>query len=245
MRPALRSPLLAAPAALLLACLGAAAEELVIHHIPQASLTAAGVPDLPMGANASRWAAQAGFTVRWQAVPFKRSLEELRRNTEPLCVLGVFDVPERRSYARMSVALEPGEPQILIVAKRVAPQMRRLPDARAALLDPRFELLAFDGVAYGATLDRWIAARERAPQWINNGTAKWVSLLARGRADFTISVPSEWQELRAEEPEAKEVEVIALPGMPPPPTRHLACSQRVPPAWLARFDAAARGQPTR
>lgn len=240
-----RSALLATPAALWLACATAAAQELVIQHIPQTNLTATGVPDLTMGANAGRWAAQAGFTVRWQAVPFKRSLEELRRNAEPFCVLGVFDVPERRGYARMSVALEPGEPQILIAARRVAAQMRRLPDARAALLDARFELLAFDGVAYGATLDRWIAARERAPQWINNGTAKWVSLLARGRADFTVSVPSEWRDLQAEEPEAKDLEVITLPGMPPPPTRHLACSQRVPPAWLARFDAAARAAPAR
>jgi len=242
MRAALRHFLTAATLALPLAC--AAADVLVIHHIPQAELTAAGIPDLPMGERTARWAAQAGLEVRWVPVPFKRSLEELRRNDQAFCLLGVFDLPERRRMARLSAPLVPGEPQFLLVASRVAAQMRALRDVRSVMLDPRFELLAFEGVAYGPTLDRWIGERQRKPLWVDNGTAQVAPMLARGRADFTISVASELQALRASGgAEAQSIEVLNLPGMPAPPTRHLACSLRVPAAWLARFDAAARGQP--
>lgn len=246
MRPSLRPALTAAFAALPLAHPGAFAQTLVVHHIPQAGLTAAGVPDLPMGERTARWAAQAGLTLQWQPVPFRRSLEELRRNGAAFCVLGVFDVPQRRQHARLSLPLAAGEPQVLLAARRVAARMRALPDVRSAMLDPRFELLAFDGVAYGAELDRWMAERERAPLWVGSGAAQVVPMLARGRADFTVSVPSEWAQLRATAgAEIRDVEVLQLPGMPAPPTRHLACSLRVPAEWLARFDAAARSQPAR
>lgn len=242
MRPALRHLLTAASLAVPLAC--AATETLVVHHIPQTEVTAAGTPNLPMGERTARWAAQAGLELRWVPVPFKRSLEELRRNGEAFCVLGVFDLPERRRYARFSLPLAAGEPQLLLVASRVAAQMRTLPDTRSAMLDPRFELLAFDGVAYGTKLDRWIAERKRKPLWVGTGTAQVAPMLARGRADFTISVASELQALRAAGgADAQALEVLRLPGMPPSPTRHLACSRRVPAEWLARFDAAARRQP--
>jgi hypothetical protein len=121
--------------------------------------------------------------------------------------------------------------------------MRALPDVRSAMLDTRFELLAFAGVAYGAQLDRWIAERRRPPLWVDSGAAQVLPMLARGRADFTVSVPSEWEQLRATAgADGQAVEALSLPGMPAPPTRHLACSLRVPAEWLARFDAAARAR---
>ncbi|MFT7723255.1 MAG: hypothetical protein QM788_10555 [Roseateles sp.] len=237
---------IAALAVLGLAGAGARADAMVIHHGPLAGLTASGVPDADLSRRTAYWAAQAGLALRWVDVPLKRSLEELRRNEQPFCVLGAFDLPERRRYARFSLPLAAGEGQVLLAARRVAAQMRALPDVRSALLDPRFELLAFDGVAYGTTLDRWIGERTRKPLWVGTGMARLAPMLARGRADFTISVPSALQELRATDgAEAAEIEALVLPGMPPPPTRHLACSLSVPAAWLARFDAAVRRGPPR
>ncbi|MBL8276403.1 MAG: hypothetical protein JNL93_06880 [Pelomonas sp.] len=70
------------------------------------------------------------------------------------------------------------------------------------------------------------------------------TMLARGHADFTTSVASELLELHGRgDPDAEAVETVLLPGMPPPPQRHLACSLKVPPAWLLQFDAAVRAQP--
>lgn len=215
-----------------------------IHHIPLPGVGPDGAPNLPIAGRTALWAQQAGLALRWEAVPFKRSLQALQRNREPFCVLGLFDTPERRRFARYSRPIHREEPQVFLAASRVAGALRRLPSAQAALQDERFKLLVYDGVAYGGPLDAWIAQRSAPPLKAGASTAQLAPMLARGHADFTISVASELQQLRdRNEPDARSLEVVQLPGMPPPPLRHLACSLRVPPDWLARFDAAVRANP--
>lgn len=124
-------------------------------------------------------------------MPFKRSLQDLRRNLQPLCVLGVFDTPARRRFACFSLPLYQEEQQVFLVAARVAPQLRALGNARTAVLSPSLKLMVYDGVAYGGLLDTWIARRQPAPQRASAGTARMATMLARGHADFTISVASE------------------------------------------------------
>lgn len=244
-RPAATPARLMATAVLGLCCTGAGADAMPIHHIlPPAELTPDGVPDLDFSRRTAQWATQAGLELRWVSVPIKRSIEELRRNHTAFCVLGLFDLPERRRFARYSLPISNGEAPVLLVARRVAAQMRLLPDARSALLDPRFEMLAFDGAAYGETLDRWAAERQRPPLRVNAGTAQAVPMLNRGRADFMITVDAEWHQMLAKGGEdVAGLEIVRLPGMPEPPRRHLACSQRVPADWLARFNAAVRRNP--
>ncbi len=215
-----------------------------VHHIPLEGAGPDGVPRLPMAGRTAIWAHRAGLALRWQAVPFKRSLQELQRNREPFCVLGLFDTAERRRFARYSLPIHQEEQQVFLAASRVAPALKRLPSAQAALQDGRFKLLVYDGVAYGGPLDAWIALRHPAPLKASASIARLAPMLARGHADFTISVASELQELRDRgERDAQSIEVVLLPGMPQPPLRYLACSLRVPPDWLARFDAAVRADP--
>jgi polar amino acid transport system substrate-binding protein len=217
---------------------------MLIHHVPLPGGGPDGVPNLPTAGRTATWAHQAGLPLRWEAVPFKRSLQELQRNGEPFCVLGVFDTPERRRFARYSLPIHREEPQVFLAASRVAAALRQLPSAQAALQDRRFKLLVYDGVAYGGSLDAWIAQLDPPPLKASAGAAKLAAMLARGHADFTISVAAELQELRSRgEPGAQNIEVVALPGMPRPPLRYLACSLRVPLAWLARFNAAVRAAP--
>jgi hypothetical protein len=221
-----------------------AKEPLRVQYVPQVQLQADGVPDLPMANRLARWAQQAGLSLHWEAVPLKRSLQELKANREPLCVLGAFRTPERQGYARFSLPIFQEEQQLFIAALRVAAQLRALPDARAAVMDTRLRLLVFDGVAYGQAWDRWIAERPEPPLRASAGSARLLPMLARGHADFTISVPSELQQLQAAgDPDAGSVETVSLPGLPPAPRRHLACSLRVPADWLARIDAAIRTHP--
>lgn len=249
-------PLLAAPACAVLAALFAAllgtpggaaaqAEAMPVHHVPLEGTGPDGVPKLPMAGRTAIWAHRAGLALRWQAVPFKRSLQELQRNREAFCVLGAFDTTERRRFARYSLPIYQEEQQVFLVASRVAAALRRLPSAQAAVQDRRFKLLVYDGVAYGGLLDAWIAQRDPAPLKASASIARLAPMLARGHADFTISVASELQELRGRgEPDVESLEVVLLPGMPQPPLRHLACSMRVAPDWLARFDAAVRAHPS-
>ena len=217
---------------------------LTVQHIPLPGTGAGGMPDLPMADRVATWVRRGGLAIRWEPVPFKRSLQDLQRNQAPLCVLGVFDTPERRRFARFSLPIYQEEQQVFITARRAAPALRAQPDARAAVLAPQLQLLVYDGVAYGGPLDAWIGARQPPPVRATAGTSRLATMLARGHADFTISVASELRELQARgEPDATQLEAVLLPGMPPPPQRHLACSLKVPPAWLQRFDAAVRAHP--
>ncbi|MDN8960682.1 hypothetical protein Q0P93_15525, partial [Staphylococcus aureus] len=64
-----------------------------IQHIPMPGGGPDGTPNLPMDGRVATWAHRAGLALRWEPVPFKRSLQELQRNSSALCVLGVFDIP--------------------------------------------------------------------------------------------------------------------------------------------------------
>ncbi len=181
----------------------------------------------------------AGLRVRFEPVPLRRSLEALRRNDEAFCVLGVFRTPERESFGRYSRAVELEEQQVLIAPAAVAAQLRQLGSAQVALHDSRFQLLVFEGVSYGVELDRWLALRPQPPVRASAGTARALSMLERGHADLMIGARSELESMRRREGYAPlRFEAVLLPGMPAPPTRHLLCSLKVEPTWLARFDAA-------
>ncbi len=217
---------------------------MTVQHVPLPGSGPDGTPDLPMAGRTTLWAHRAGLSLRWEAVPFKRSLQELERNQQPLCVLGVFDTPERRRFARFSLPIHQEEQQVFLAARRVVPALRALRDARSALQSPQLKLLVYDGVAYGGLLDTWIAERPVPPVRASATTSRLPTMLARGHADFAISVAAELRELQQRRmPDAGELEAVLLPGMPAPPKRHLACSLKVSPDWLRRFDAAVRAAP--
>lgn len=217
---------------------------MTVHHVPVPGSGPDGTPDLPMAGRVAAWAQRAGLRLRWEPVPFKRSLQDLQRNQQPLCVLGVFDTPERRRFARFSLPIYREEQQLFLVATRVAATLRAQRDARAAVLSPQLQLLVYDGVSYSGPLDGWIAQRQPPPVRASAGTSGLATMLVRGHADFTISVASELRDIKERGvPDAQGLEAVLLPGMPPPPQRHLACSPKVPATWLQRFDATVRAHP--
>lgn len=217
---------------------------MTVQHIPLPGGGPDGTPDLTMAGRTTVWAHRAGLALRWEAVPIKRSLQALERNQQPLCVLGLFDTPERRRFARFSLPIHQEEQQVFLAARRAVPALRALNDARAALQSPQLKLLVYDGVAYGGPLDAWIAQRQPPPVRVSAATARLSTMLARGHADFAISVATELREMQARGvPDAGALEAVLLPGMPAPPRRHLACSMQVPADWLRRFDAAVRADP--
>lgn len=181
----------------------------------------------------------AGLAVRMEFMPLRRSLHELQANKAAFCLLGAFHTPERAAFARYSRPLVQEEQQVLIGRPAVLAQLAQHLDAQAALQDPRFELLSFEGVSHGAELDRWIAGRARPALLVSAGTARALPMLARGRADYMISTRSELAlMLQRQGYGPSEFTALQPPGMPEPPSRHLLCSLKVDPAWLARFDAA-------
>ncbi len=250
-----RSHATSAPCALLLgAVLGASAaqpadaDELApmrIQYLPGVPLTAEGVPQVPMAERVARWLADAGLRARWEPVPLKRGLHELQTLGEPLCVLGAFRTPERERFARFSAAIHTEEPHVYIAQAAVAARLRAHGDARKALNDPSLRLLVYDGVSYGTALDRWIAERPGSPLRAHAGRSRALDMLARGRADWMIGTPDELRTMQAAgDPRgAAGFELVRLPGMPPPVTRHLACSLQVPATWMTRLDRAIQARP--
>ncbi|RTL43863.1 MAG: transporter substrate-binding domain-containing protein [Burkholderiales bacterium] len=169
---------------------------MTVQHIPMPGTEADGSPKLPMAGRVAGWARRAGLALRWEAVPFKRSLQDLQRNAAPLCVLGVFDTPERRHFAKFSLPIFQEEQQVFIAASRAAPTLRAQPGAHAAILSPKLQLLVYDGVGYGTVLDAWIAERRPPPVRATAGTSNLATMLSRGHADFTIATLAALQELQ-------------------------------------------------
>jgi uncharacterized protein (TIGR02285 family) len=218
---------------------------LLVHYLPGIDVSSDGVPRVPMAERVARWLSEAGLRDRWEPVPLKRSLYELQVNAEPVCVLGAFRTPERERFAQFSAPIHLEEPQVFIAQAAVAVRLRAHGEARKALNDPSLRLLIYDGVSYGIELDRWIAERPTAPLRAHAGRARALDMLARGRADWMIGTTDELRNMLASGPAAAALrfEAVRLPGMPPPVTRHLACSQRVPVDWMERIDRAIKARP--
>ena len=177
--------------------------------------------------------------MRWQLAPLKRSLQDLRENREPLCVLGIYRNAEREAYARFSRSLVAGYPQILVARSSVAPLLRQQPSGRAALQAPELRLLVFDGVSYGEEIDGWIRERQGPTVRAVSGPLRVVEMLARDRADFAIVTPrglAQWRQAGVRGVEA--LEAVSSPALPAPPTRHVGCSLQVSPEWMRTLDQA-------
>lgn len=242
-RPWRAGPLLAGLLALAVAG-GRAAEAgpdtIVLQYMEQLPMSGTGPDGQPRGQLVDylqRLAAAGGLQLRWEPVPLKRSLLELQQNLRAQCVLGLFRNAERERYTRFSQPLWTTDPQWLVARPEIAARLRRHASARLALADPDLRLLTYDGVSYGETLDRWMRERRGPTQRLSASHERMLDMLARGRADFAILSEAELAGARrAGVRGAEAVELVRLPGTPPPTSRYLGCSHQVSPAWMDTFN---------
>ena len=173
-----------------------------------------------------------------RSVPFKRGVPAVLQGQEPICLLGAFRTPEREAAARFSTAISQ-EPVNLVISRRAAAErVRAHADARSLVLDTELRLLLTDGASYGAELDAWLLERGRGIARVAVPPLGQLEMLLRSRADFILSDFNEAPFLLAKlGADAQELELVSLPGMPTPPTRHLMCNRRVSAEWLRAFDA--------
>ncbi len=219
-------------------------EEVLLQFMDQPPLSALDAQGRPEGRLVERMrqvAAQGGLQLRWELVPLKRSLQELRDNRRSLCVLGVFRTAERESFAQFSRPLSVGAPQRLIARTEAAARLRQAPDARSALLDPSLRLLVFDGVSYGAEIDAWLRERQGPTVRAVSGAVRVVEMLSRDRADFAIITSDGLDSARQDGVQGLgALQLLEGPQLPRPPARHVACSQQVPASWMRHLDQAIR-----
>gem|GEM_PF-4885599 len=233
-------------AALLLGLAGGVAAQpaapLLLHFMdqpPASGVDAQGRPQGELVERMRRVEALAGLPLRWQLTPLKRSLQDLRDNREPVCVLGIYRNAEREAYVRFSRSLLAGYPQILVARSEVAPLLRQQPSGRAALQAAELRLLVFDGVSYGEEIDAWIRERQGPTVRVVSGPLRVVEMLARDRADFAIVTPrglEQWRQAGVRGVEA--LEAVVSPALPAPPPRHIGCSLQVGAERMRALDQA-------
>lgn len=229
--------------ALLLAASAASATVPVVLHymeqMPTSGQDAEGRPQGELVERMRRVEQLAGLNLRWQLTPLKRSLQDLRENREAVCALGLYRNAEREAFARFSRPLLAGVPQVLVARREIAPRLRQLPGAKAAVQHSELRLLVFDGVSYGEELDAWIAERRGPTLRAVAGPLRIVEMLSRERADFAIMTARGLEQWRRDGVAGADgLELVAGLTLPPPPARHVACSQRVDESWMRRLDQA-------
>lgn len=233
---------LALSASLLAAAAASAMPSVALHfmeQMPTSGVDAEGRPRGELVERMRRIEQLAGLRLRWQLTPLKRSLQDLRDNREPVCVLGVYRSAEREAIARFSRPLLAGVPQVLVARREAAERLRQLPGARAAVQSAELRLLVFDGVSYGEEIDAWIAERRGTTLRAVAGPLRIVEMLSRDRADFAIMTARGLEQWRRDGVAGAEaLELLASLTLPPPPARHLACSKRVDEAWMRQLDQA-------
>ncbi len=208
-----------------------------MDQMPTSGVDADGRPQGELVDRMRRLEQRAGLRLQWQLTPLKRSLQDLRDNREPLCVLGIYRSPERERHARFSRPLLSGYPQVLVARSSAAQRLRLLPGARAAVQDAELRLLVFDGVSYGEEIDGWIRERQGATVRAVAGPLRVLEMLNRDRADFAIMTARGLEQWRRDGvPGAEALEIVGTLTLPPPPSRHLACSHRVDEAWMREID---------
>lgn len=210
-----------------------------MEQMPTSGADALGRPQGELVERMRRVEQLAGLRLRWQLTPLKRSLQDLRDNREPVCALGLYRSAEREAYARFSRPLLAGVPQVLVARREAATRLRRLPGARAAVQSEALRLLVFDGVSYGEEIDAWIAERRGPTLRAVAGPLRIVEMLSRDRADFAITTARALEQWRRDGVAGAEgLELVASQSLPPPPARHVACSQQVDESWMRRLDQA-------
>lgn len=225
-----------------MAALAQPAAPLLLHFMdqpPSSGVDESGRPQGDLVDRMRRIEAQTGLRLQWQLTPLKRSLQDLRDNREPFCVLGMYRNAERESYVRFSRVLLAGYPQFLVARPAAAALLRQQASARAALQRSDLRLLVFDGVSYGDEIDAWIRERQGPTVRVVSGPVRLIEMLNRDRADFGLVTARGFETWRRNGVAGVEsLVLVSSPALPPPPPRHIACSMQVSEATMRLLDQA-------
>ncbi len=180
----------------------------------------------------------AGLDIRWTVVSFKRQLQMIEDNTEPLCGIGWFKNPERENYAKFTDYIYQDKP--LIALGRIDNDaVTAHSDLRALMGDKSLTMGMRLGFSYGVAVDGLI--KKLAPKSIttdqsNVGMAR---MLIGRRFDYIISAPEEAAHLIGTlGADGQELTMIELMDLPPQNKRYIICSQRVDDEFIKRLNSA-------
>lgn len=183
---------------------------------------------------------EAGIPIRYEIVPARRVLENLRRPGNA-CALGWFRTPEREShFAYSREPLYQDGPFELVLRRPAAAKLPRQPTLDT-ILGAGLNLGVVEGYVYGPWLEPRLRTLRPPPESVNIRTdsATLCRMAAAGRIDgFFLGREESRHTLATADPSVRSA-LVSLPiaGAPPGNRRYLIFSRGVDPELLRRIDA--------
>jgi hypothetical protein len=209
---------------------------------PPQMLTRAGAPAGLSMITAWRAFEDAGIAFVWQKVEPEHEWEAIAANRYPVCSPGWDRTPERDAVARFTRPLHRDGPLVAVANPHFVPPPGT---SLEQLLDqPGVDVLLAQGASHDAAVNARLAAMraqrlELRPAFGQTGLAygQVAAMVAAGRAELTLMPADEVPyQLAAAGLSAQDINVLALPGMPPGVHRHIACSRQVDEQTIARLN---------
>lgn len=178
----------------------------------------------------------ANVPARFVREPVKRIWANFDNAVRNYCSIGWYRLPERERMAQFSVPFYADPPQLVLAAPRWAKAVRAHDSFASLLGDPNLSIAMVDGASYGAQVDAMVEAGRTRVLRRTVGPIPLLTMVAAGRASFTLIDRHDWDWARTHEPSVRGVAPVQFPDMPPGQTRYIVCSKDVPQSVMARIN---------
>jgi hypothetical protein len=173
---------------------------------------------------------------QWVECPSGRQIQMLKEHPGWLAALGWFRNPERETFAKFSVPLYQDR-RMAVLARRDNARIEAAASVDALLRDPGLSLLVKQGYSYGEVLDGKIARFQPRSQVVTGENLNMIAMIEHRHADYMFIAPEEARAaIKASGFPEADIQVRALPRMPPGQKRYLLYSRAVDDATIARID---------
>lgn len=190
---------------------------------------------------ATQMFARAEVSYQMREASPERQLRELQTNQRRVCLLGWFNTPERRKFAKFSKPLQQDSPVVGVAH----PDFRPEPGTTLVnlLARPETRVLVKDNTVQGPYLQSQLGRMRAKTVRTMAEFPQMLVMLRSGRADILFMPQEEAQHYVMHAGYAEgDFNLIAFPDMPPGEHRHLMCSMKVEDATLAKLNAALSGK---
>lgn len=180
----------------------------------------------------------ASIEADWVVRSFKRQIEEIKRDANPVCSPGWFKKPEREAFAKFSRPVYRDQPQVVVARSDNARRISH-PTLDLLLADSSLRIGVKLGYSYGAYIDGLLAKHHPLTVETSQDIGGMTRMLLGRRFDYLVAAPEEYASL-AERLGIAGGDIVSLRmrDVPPGNKRYLMCSRRVDDGILARFNAA-------
>ncbi|NVJ99823.1 MAG: transporter substrate-binding domain-containing protein [Alphaproteobacteria bacterium] len=134
---------------------------------------------------------EAGITINWQYIPWEQQIPLLKRKPPNVCGVGLFDIPERRSFLRFSVPI--GKDYGIAVAVR-KDDGRMVHDSLQDMLeDGDLTGMLQKNTSYGPIVDKILEGHELIVS--PDPTLRAMRDIVEGKADYLLATAPTFERL--------------------------------------------------